>query len=87
MGGAAYAEHIHIGRRETMTAIRAMVAAAPFFSVPVPQGLEPVARDWFAAHAEQDDIVLLPGEALFAQADLADDFTAYLGAAWTAGDS
>jgi len=70
-----------------MIAIRAMVAAAPFFSIPVPQGLESVARDWLAAHAQQDDMVLLPGEALFAQADQADDFAAHLGAAWNVGNA
>ena len=69
-----------------MTAIRAMVHATPFFSVPVPQGLEPVARDWFSAHADHDDIALLPGEALFAQAQLADEFTAHLGAAWAVAE-
>ena len=69
-----------------MTAIRAMVHATPFFSVPVPQGMEPAARDWFADHADRTDMALLPGEALFAEAQLADEFTAHLGAAWAVAE-
>jgi len=70
-----------------MSAIRALVSLTPFFSVPVPQGLEPVARDWFAAHRDGDDMALLPGEALFADPDRADSFTDHLGAAWAVSEA
>lgn len=68
-----------------MTAMRAMVCGTiePFFAVPVPHDLQDLARDWFAAHADLGVMVLLPGEALFAEGHRADDFTTHLGAAWT----
>ncbi len=66
-----------------MTAVRAIVNAPPFYSIPVPPGLEAVAQEWFDSH-DDDGMVLLVNEALFAEPQHADDFTAHLGAAWKA---
>lgn len=67
-----------------MTAMLALVggSASPFFAIPIPPGLDSVARSWVAAHAHQGVMVVLPGEAVFDDSQRADDFAAHLGAAW-----
>ncbi|MBC7951200.1 MAG: hypothetical protein H7Z12_05165 [Rhodospirillaceae bacterium] len=71
-----------------MTAMLSLVSdsAEPFFAIPIPPGLDPVARNWIAAHVHQGVMVLLPGEALFAEPQRADDFATHLGAAWAVSD-
>lgn len=72
-----------------MTAMLALVTGStePFFAIPIPSGLDPVARNWIAAHAHQGVMVLLPGEAMFADAQRADDFATHLGTAWGVTDT
>jgi hypothetical protein len=69
-------------RRNAMDTIRAATNVPPFYSIPVPPVLEDVAREWFGCHRDSDGMVLLVGEALFAEPQSADDFTAHLGKAW-----
>jgi hypothetical protein len=72
-----------------MTAMPALVGSSiePFFAIPIPPGLDPVARSWIAAHAHQGVMVLLPGEAMFADDRQADDFASHLGAVWAVTDT
>lgn len=67
-----------------MTAMLALVGTPvdAFFAIPIPPGLEPLAGGWIAAHAHLGVMVLMPGEALFAEPQWADDFASHLGAAW-----
>ncbi|MBC7906688.1 MAG: hypothetical protein H7Y60_08080 [Rhodospirillaceae bacterium] len=67
-----------------MTAMLALVGRTvePFFAIPIPPGLDQMARDWIAGHVHLGVMVVMPGEALFAEPHWADDFATELGAAW-----
>lgn len=69
-----------------MTAMLALVGdpIEPFYAIAIPPDLTDSARHWIADHAHLGTMVLLPGEALFADALWADLFASDLGGNWVA---
>ncbi|MBX9635548.1 MAG: hypothetical protein K2X44_11260 [Magnetospirillum sp.] len=67
-----------------MTSMLALVGdpAEPFFPISIPPGCDDLARKWIADHVHLGTMVLLPGEALFADPQWADRFASHLGTAW-----